>query len=634
MPFTLSTIYKAIDKHTPILKKIGRANSEFAARQDRAFKQFGRTVTNVKNQLIALAGGVSIATLLFTGANAVVKYDEALNSLSAITGITGKNFDKYKQEVIDVSTRTKKAAFDTAKAFELIGSAQPELLKDAEALSKVTENAIILSKASKDTLEVSARSLTSVLNQFSLGAEHSARVINVLSAGSVVGAANITEVAEAMKNVGAVASSSNATVEQTVALIEVLGKFQLKGAEAGTKLRGVFLKLQKAGIGYRSGQFQINDAITEANERISKLTSAKAKDALMTKIFGAENITAGKIILSNQKLFHEYTKGVTGTTMAQKQAEINTASFSIKLQELRARFENLIIRGNESSNALNRLGKIIGFVTDNLDKILTVVGLTIAAFATYYTLMTTLRVATIAYNVVLGIFFAFQKAVPIALTKSAVAMKAYAVAQKIATAATWLFNTALFANPIVWIVVAIIAAIAAITILVIKWKEITEWWKKSSTAMKILLAPLLIANAALIAIAWIIRKVIDGWQGLKKSFQEGGFLKGIIAVGKLIFSLILKPIELILKAIGKIPGLGFAKRGGEMLAKFREGLEPEKMEKETKPVNVQKANNDVITSRFEEITREKLEIELNNRTDKKVNLKKLPEMIPVTTNTF
>lgn len=635
MAFTLSTIYKAVDRFSPVIKQMERANSNFAAKQDKALRQMGSAISNVKNQLIGLAGGFSVASLFAIGTNAVVKYDEALKSLSAITGLAGKEFEPFKRAVMEVAQKTSESAIDVAKAFELVGSAQPELLKDAAALSKVTEASIILSKASRDDLAVSAANLTGVLNQFGLGSEHALRAINVLSAGAVVGAASISDVNAAMKNVGAVASSSNASLEETVALIEVLGKFQLKGAEAGTKLKGVFLQLQKAGMGYASGQFNINDAFLEANAKLNKLTSAKQKDAFMTKLFGSENIIAGKIILSNLALFEEYTKGVTGTNSAMEMADKNTSSFVKKLKALKSTYENLIIKGSESSKALNKFGKVLEFLTKHLGKVLALTGLTITAFAAYYTVMTAIRIATISYNVALGVLFAFQKSVPISLAASSAAMKAYAFATKIATGIQWLFNTALLSNPLSWFIIGIVATIAAVTILVWKWKEITAWFEKSSTAMKLLLTPLIIANSSLIAIAFVIRKVIDHWKGLTKAFADGGFLEGIKAVGKVIFSVLLKPLELVLALLGKIPGMGFAKKGAEMLAQYRENLEAGTLQtEESKPVNIQKANNDAQINRYEEFTMNKLQIELANKTDKKANIKSNPALIPVTTTTF
>ena len=62
-------------------------------------------------------------------------------------------------------------AGDTAKAFEIIGSAKPELLASADAMGLVTDAAITLSKATGDELESSAQSLTNTLNQFGLAAD-------------------------------------------------------------------------------------------------------------------------------------------------------------------------------------------------------------------------------------------------------------------------------------------------------------------------------------------------------------------------------------------------------------------------------------------------------------------------------
>jgi TP901 family phage tail tape measure protein len=643
MAFTLSTIYKAVDKMSPILKQMERANTNFANKQNAAYNKLRGTMSNVSGQLLSVAGGLSIGSLLYTGTSAVTKFDESLNSLSAITGMVGSDLDILKKEVVDVANRTKKAGYDVNKAFELVGSAQPELLKDAKALSKVTEAAIVLSKASKDSLEVSARNVTGVLNQFSLGAEHANRAINVLSAGSVVGAANISEITEAMKNSGTVMADANLSMEQGVALLEVLGKYQLKGAEAGTKARGVILKLQKAQLGYQSGIFNINDAIDEANKKMALLTNAKERDAFAAKIFGAENITAGKIILNNKALFDEYTKGVTGTNMAYKQAEINTKSFNIKLQELKARFENLIIKGNENSKILDKFGKVIDLVTRNLDKILVVVGTLITAFGSYYILMTTIRAATLAFNVATGLMYATQASVPIALAASSVAMKAYAIGTKIASAATWLFSAALWANPITWIVIGIIALVAAIVLLIVKWKEIINWIKTSNNFfakfIRAYIYPFILYFKALkFAITWVIDKFKIMLAKFKETKAFDLLIKSINAVKfvfksmgftfKWVWGLIVNLWEWIKKISGPVldPIM-------KLIDKFSKGTQAELNVNNEKPVNTQAASSEANTNALTEM-QNNLAIELTNKTDKNANVKTNSAKVPITTNTF
>jgi phage-related protein len=67
-------------------------------------------------------------------------------------------------------------------------------------------------------------------------------------------------------------------------------------------------------------------------------------------------------------------------------------------------------------------------------------------------------------------------------------MLASAAATGIATAAQWAFNSAVLANPITWIIVGIVALIAAIVLLIANWdtvvKFITDTWSKFMSWIK------------------------------------------------------------------------------------------------------------------------------------------------------
>ncbi|USD19764.1 phage tail tape measure protein [Microbulbifer variabilis] len=53
------------------------------------------------------------------------------------------------------------------------------------------------------------------------------------------------------------------------------------------------------------------------------------------------------------------------------------------------------------------------------------------------------------------------------------------------TAATWLFNAALLANPITWIVLAVVALVAAVVGLIVYWDELMAWFS-NTTPLKLL----------------------------------------------------------------------------------------------------------------------------------------------------
>ena len=70
-----------------------------------------------------------------------------------------------------------------------------------------------------------------------------------MAAGSKAGAVAIPDLSAGLEKFGAVAKANNVTVEQAVALQETLGDKQIQGAEAGTQLRNIILKLANAGKG-------------------------------------------------------------------------------------------------------------------------------------------------------------------------------------------------------------------------------------------------------------------------------------------------------------------------------------------------------------------------------------------------
>jgi TP901 family phage tail tape measure protein len=332
---------------------------------DGSLGQHQRKVGGYFGAIIKSAIAAGAAFLTFRSAVSVVKnvmstvkeFGSAMSSLKAITGASTLDMIYYGAAAIKTSGKTLQSATDIVKAYEKVGSAAPILLKNKKALADVTEQAIILSEATggKLALEGSVDALTAAMNQFELPASKSKDIINVLAAGSLVGSSNVADLTESFKNAGTVAKSSNLTLEQTVALIEVLGEKQIKGAEAGTKLRGSLLKLKQAGLGYASGQFNLNDAIDEVNSKLATMGSNLEKDAYLSKIFGAENITVGQIIIENKDKFNELTKAVTGTNTAFEQQSIQNDNLAGDITKLSVKWETFILGLDKGQGTISRV---------------------------------------------------------------------------------------------------------------------------------------------------------------------------------------------------------------------------------------------------------------------------------------
>lgn len=542
MGYTVSSIFTAVDKFSaPLdrmqskLSKFGGASADAAARIERRFNAVSRSASDLAVK--TGAGALAIAVPLGLAVKEAANYESSIASLSAITGATGQQLAKFKSKVEEVGDATKMTYEDTAKAFELAGSAIPELLNSSDALGMVSKSAIILSKASGDELDSSIRSVTGVMNQFSLKAEESDRAINVLAAGAKVGAASIVQTAESMVNFGAVASSANMSVEQATAAIQVMGKFSLFGAEAGTKLRGSVLKLQQAGIGYASGQFQINDALKEAKSKIDKLRTAKEKDAAVLKLFGAENITTGKILLNNISTFEEYTKGVTGTTEAQIQAEIKSATMNKKLEAMRNQMQNLAVTiGSVLLPALTSfvekmtpiVSKVGEFIKQHkgIVKMVAVVGLLLAVMSGISTVVAVVSTFIATLASLHGVFMVIGGFV-----------------------ANWIIPMFQALGAIIIGIVEIVAGMMGVTVGVFG----------------------AIAAAALVIVGIFI-SLYNHWDMITSAFKNGGIIGGLKAIGATLLDVILYPLQKILEAASSLPdflGGGFAKSGAMGIEQMR-----------------------------------------------------------------
>ena len=92
----------------------------------------------------------------------------------------------------------------------------------------------------------------------------------------------------------------------------------------------------------------------------------------MQKVFGAENVSTGQILLGNVDAFENLTKGVTGTQTAYEMAEQNSNTLSNRLDELKNAWVNMLTGANGAGSALDSVKDIVRFVTDNLETIVRV----------------------------------------------------------------------------------------------------------------------------------------------------------------------------------------------------------------------------------------------------------------------
>ena len=326
-----------------------------------SYGQAKNSIGGMMKQFAPVAGVVGAIGLAVSGVSSAVsswynnnkEMEKSLSSLKSLTGASAEDVQFYKEQAMEMGRTSTVSAMQTVEAFKLIGSARPDLLKNKEALAAVTKETITLAEAAEMDLAGAAEAMAGTMNQFNLGADQSARIINALAAGSKEGAAEITDISQSMEKFGTVANSNNVTVEESVALIELLSEKNIKGAEAGTQLRNVLLTVSTASAlpkealdameQYGVNLEKVQDTSIPLEERLRELSKVQGDQVALTKIFGKENIVAGQTVLKNVDHLAELTTAVTGTNVAYEQAAINTDNLDGDLKSLGSAWEGLTL---------------------------------------------------------------------------------------------------------------------------------------------------------------------------------------------------------------------------------------------------------------------------------------------------
>lgn len=128
---------------------------------------------------------------------------------------------------------------------------------------------------------------------------------------------------------------------------------------------------------------------------------------------------------------------------------------------------------------------------------------------------------------------------------------------KTVTAAQWLWNAAMTANPIGLLVVAIGALIGLVVLAISKWDD----WGAS---VIMFLGPIGMVISA-------FKSLYDHWDSIKKAFQTDGIIGGLKRIGLVLLDALLKPMQQLLEVLANIDPTGLAQKGVDKIKAFREG---------------------------------------------------------------
>ena len=453
------TIFTATDKISSIVKNMGRNVQSFAdkmqsgiSKGNRWFRKLTPSIGEAGKQLLSFASAASIAAGIFAGISfgtqSIMDYEVALHSLEAVTGVSSA---KMKGQIEDIAKRTKKSAIEVASSYETIGSAMSQYLDNPKALGQITEAGITLAKASRQELQPTLENLTSVMNQFKLGAEEANKTINILTAGEIVGSVSTSRIATSLQAFGANAYTANVKLSESVALLEVLGK-QMDHSKIDVGARNLLNVMASAkGLPKEAitslQKHKVNlellmDTTKPLGVRLKELSKIQGDAVAITNVFGKENMTAANVIFGNLSTYDKWALEIEKTNKAQEQAATNSNTLKNRIDEVKNSFINAMVSGDKLNPTLEKIKNGLIWVADNMQSVLTWTLRLVGAIAIFKTLLLGAEIVMGAYNIGLGITGALSNTASIAIGRNTIALAAYNITTKAAAAATWLWNGA------------------------------------------------------------------------------------------------------------------------------------------------------------------------------------------------
>ncbi|KKL66006.1 hypothetical protein LCGC14_2149290, partial [marine sediment metagenome] len=327
------------------LDKMSKRAKTTGTKMAGAFKGLKAQLFSMKGLMVGIFTGFAIREVV----GKFTKFAGAVQDLAAITGATGQDLKFLSDAAREMGATTTLSAIESAEAIKLIASAKPDLLEFKEALVEVTKEAVALSEASGVMLPEAAKVLGLALNQFGASADEAGRFVNVLAAGAKFGSSEVAETGQAIEKAGVVARLAGISFEELNAMIQILAANGIKGAIAGTQLRGTILSMAEEGA---KGSIKINGLAGAFKNFENIVDDSQAA----VKIFGRENITAASILAKTTGALTTLTSKMSDTNTAYEQQRIRVNYLGGDVKALKSTWDELMITIGESKDDEMRSG--------------------------------------------------------------------------------------------------------------------------------------------------------------------------------------------------------------------------------------------------------------------------------------
>lgn len=218
--------------------------------------------TTITGTAVALEG-IGIAAV-----KAGSDFEAQMSRVKAISGATGTEFEKLKDQAIKLGSDTSFSASQAAEGMENLAAAGFTTSEIMEAMPGLLD----MAAASGEDLANSSEIAASTLRGFGLEAEEAGHVADVLAENANRTNAAVSDTGEAMKYVAPLARAAGISFEETAAAIGIMANAGIKGSQAGTTLRGAISRLSKPTDDMRDAMEELGISFYDSNGKMKSLS--------------------------------------------------------------------------------------------------------------------------------------------------------------------------------------------------------------------------------------------------------------------------------------------------------------------------------------------------------------------------
>lgn len=234
--------------------EVGAKISKFESAMQQVSNEVNTTVADVQKQFSGFdklgdhMRGIGVSMLPLTGiitgigvasTNMAQDFQGAMNRVSALGEITGKDLKALEDQAVQLGAKTKFSATEAAQGMAELAATGQNTQQIMATLPAVMD----LAAAGQISIAQAAVIATDAISQFSLKVTDSAHVADVLAKAAASGKDSVQGLGVALSYVGEPANAAGVSLEQTAAALTLLAEGGLRGERAGTALRNILISL-------------------------------------------------------------------------------------------------------------------------------------------------------------------------------------------------------------------------------------------------------------------------------------------------------------------------------------------------------------------------------------------------------